>query len=872
MKRLQRAVIAILCVVCLAFGVFACGETEDSNEATYTVTVTGGSSMVLRTTTVKLQTESGDDATSAKSLTLNSEGTSGTANFKLKKSKYTVVVDGDFGDLVPLGNTQLTASVRNTTITLGKEEAVKKEYKVRFVYPNGSPVANLTVQICAAQCFPATTDENGWATWNLDADNYEVHVPEENWPNGYYFDDTAYKLTATNTQVIARFAAYTQHTVTVKYASYNDIFGQWMLSEPAANVTIKVSLYDSDKVSGSDTVFATATTDGDGEATFSAPAADLWVEITGGARAGYVQESGISSLIERPAGDEEPAPLTIGLYPAGSTAKTCATLKLDTQTEVSVTSAINYVWYEFIPTQSGTYRLTSTSEFATSCTMPPATSEYVNEYGNNATEEPNSYSEDGNNFTLTFCIDAGEIDESNRWLFKIFGTVESEGTFKVTLTRTGNYEAPKAPDQVSVTAEEVTAVANQPAIPAESNFKFLNYETDSTTKGADGYYHLYTADGDIVYASIGGKYSPAGISGGFQGVIESPTGTQSITLTDGKTYNYEYTNFIKEYIKNLNADGLHPLNDELKTFLELFGKAQLNRNDKSFYACGYYASIYSQLIGGSMVQTGDYKFEVAAGETKTLTYTPKNYMDTNPAVITVTSGNVKLLDKENQEAAKLTVTRNEQFSVKNDGATTATVILHVEYKTADAQINAIGEYLVIASEWGTEYAFTAPETDKYTFVLSEGDISVVNDEENPNYGEPIALNKNDKITLIIYTPMGVSEDEIVTLTIAIYEESETPTPGGNTLSIGANSVTGTYDIDTDSGTTYTFTATDAGDYTITVSHDGYVVIGEDMLDGTEENGNSTTIHLEAGQTISLDCTPSDFDADTATFTITITKA
>lgn len=790
MRRLQRAIIAILCVVCLAFGVFACGDPNDNGgaEATYTITVTGGSSLELRTASVKLKNEDGDDATSAKPLRLNKEATAGTATFKLKAGKYTVVVDGEFGNKVPTGNMQLTANVRKTTIEI-KEEThtpVTKEYKVRFTLPDGSPVVGLVAQICTDRnCFPnkVPTDENGWATWERTADNYEIHVPEENWPAGYYFDDAAYKLNATNkTQVTAKFLAYVERTVKVNYAviEHDDVWDQdvYTPGEAVSGVELKVYEMDTNNYGATDNLIATVTTNAEGVAKFEAKQIDLIVFAT--PPAGYAINPSDPKMLEKPVGNSAPATLQILLHKAGR--DPYMGIKItpsDDAVTVNVTEDVPSLYYEFTPTESGEYTITSTSAtLDTYLNLYSANSGFVGTADMRA-EEPNDYKKSGNNFTLTLYVGSQYIDGANRWVFRVGAeNVTADGSFTFTLKRTGDFDEPETPDVVMVQPQGIIAAADMNEIMSDidedSTFTFIKYDADDpyviVLNNVDHYYHYSTPDGPIVFVTLGDKYTPAGFSdGGFATAIVMSNGI-GFAFTDQKTYNDDYKEFVEEYCEanddgefvNLNADGLHPLNNELKRFLTLYGES-MNREDEYYYACGYYKNRYSQLSGNQVIAANEYKFTVEAGETKALTYNYKNPMMNYDGVISVASGNVKLLNGAGTEVSDLVISCGSEFSIKNEGSATVTVILGVQYKTADENITATGKHLVKASPNGVEYTFTAPEAGNYTFTFND-ELYVVEIDENPIY-DAVTLTNGQKITIKLYTPFGVNEEEVVPLTI-----------------------------------------------------------------------------------------------------------
>lgn len=74
-------------------------------------------------------------------------------------------------------------------------------YTVTVVDVEGNPVSGAMIQICKDACVPASTDENGVATWKQVEDDYKVsflmapegYAVEE----AYYFEAGSYELTIT---------------------------------------------------------------------------------------------------------------------------------------------------------------------------------------------------------------------------------------------------------------------------------------------------------------------------------------------------------------------------------------------------------------------------------------------------------------------------------------------------------------------------------------------------------------------------------------------------------------------------------------------------------------------------------------------------
>lgn len=108
----------------------------------------------------------------------------------------------------------------------------------------------------------------------------------------------------------------------------------------------------------------------------------------------------------------------------------------------------------------------------------------------------------------------------------------------------------------------------------------------------------------------------------------------------------------------------------------------------------------------------------------------------------------------------------------------------------------------------------------------------------------------------------VSNNQITLLAPSFTATKQTSGGGettGNTLSVGENTINATFE-----GVKYTFTATGAGDYTVTFGGNSLIMCNNESF------SSGTTVTLAAGQTLTLLCCSNV--GQTATYTLTITKA
>ncbi len=862
MKRLQRAVIAIMCVVCLAFGMIACGDDNkpSGDKATYTVTVKAGSGVTgttMRGVTVKLlNTADGTDAAAAKELTLNADRTQGTAKFSLKKGNYTVDI-GNIPGLYVNGSVTLTSTVTKTTVTITDQAppAPTVEYKVLFKLPDGTPVANTSVQICGGangQCYPATTDANGWATWNQPAGDYEVHVPSAGWPTGYYFDDSAFKLTASVNSLNVEFRALVSHTVTFKYATNYDhsYYGYYDAGDPAVNVSFDI--YAHSNAYGGQAVgekFATVTTDENGVATFTAPEICRFENIVD--PNGCVLGDEGSRVLESQYSRE------VVLHKPGMCNSAPIKFTLDKAETVSYTADGALVWFEFPNKKSGVYTLSSagTDGVAKTVKMFDKSGSVVN-LGYDliavAKETPEKvdiiFTEENNNFTVEIPLSNAYASESGLGsnLFAIgVDSADEAGTFTVTLTRTGDYVEPVLPEEVDVEPKQMFAKEDLPAIPDESKFVFLAdgyYTDDQLVKGSDGIYRL-KANEQIIYASFGDKYSSPSVfinGGGFnQAVLES--GGIGFIFSDQKTYNNNYLEFVKAYIAGSNADGLHPLNDEIKDFLVLYSKGQGKADLTYQYATGYYAPKYTEVAVtegvGQIPEFGDFKVEVPANSTVAIAnmvpVRPFGYQESAITLIT-DNASIKLSATEDGAAVKkVVVDGGAKFYIKNESAQAVSVKFNAFYDTADENITAVGTYVLKAlpGNDAVTYKFTVPEDGVYTFDYDDDTYgwSIADEVEGLSYQTVAQLKRGTELKISV-VPNDNWCEPIAEITIAKVDVV-------TSLSVGANQVY----VNAAERTSFVFTAPAADTYSFAC--DKGVFMSADK-DGKQEI--SEPVELEAG--------------------------
>ena len=223
MKPIFKKLISLGLILCTAFSLTmfaACGETSDegdgnvidgpggsqngdengdSTKIVYTVTIScEENSTIAKGFTVQLKKADGSVAAEAQ------PEAGGKVSFTLEKGDYSVnlVALEQFKDMIMSNYSypqmQVTAAEPNVTVKVVpiEETADPVTYTLTVLLPNGSPAANLDVQLCGGpkgMCNPARTGADGKVVYQLAAGEYEVHIDTP--PAGSKFNNAQYKMT-----------------------------------------------------------------------------------------------------------------------------------------------------------------------------------------------------------------------------------------------------------------------------------------------------------------------------------------------------------------------------------------------------------------------------------------------------------------------------------------------------------------------------------------------------------------------------------------------------------------------------------------------------------------------------------------------------
>lgn len=291
------------------------------------------------------------------------------------------------------------------------------------------------------------------------------------------------------------------------------------------------------------------------------------------------------------------------------------------------------VFYGFTPKRAGLYSIESFVDI-TANEVNPIMEYYIGnsiggtQYWDSKYVDGGSYSTYTKNFRAEIvCEDASG---SNSWYFGIHAE-SKQGTYPITIDFTIKYEDSLAGDgttEPNYTVVEPKGPYGDPEANIVGTFRYNYRDTGKVLTGsyfklnpADGFYHLYNENryavnngfGPILYAKITKPTEVLDMPFANNSSSEGNGGLGTISLkleyTDPfnctKVIAKDYSKFIATYAKYCNLDGVHPVNEELKQFLQdyavketLFrdgnGWAELSTGLKSsfedqwLFACGYY--------------------------------------------------------------------------------------------------------------------------------------------------------------------------------------------------------------------------------------------------------------------------------------------
>lgn len=314
---------------------------------------------------------------------------------------------------------------------------------------------------------------------------------------------------------------------------------------------------------------------------------------------------------------------------------------------------------------------------------------------------------------------------------------------------------------------DVTVIAELPAGTTKAddqNGRVLDVSLNAkVAKGDDGYYHLDSKNGPIIYVQLlsGTRANEMSIDANTRqevsdGSIGGGTTTRSVfdnyiteefdqATNSGVRTHTNYTQVVKSYVSYANSDGLYPVNEQIKTILETYCQSFMNWSRYPNYwvaACSYY--------GAPSDGTANSPYDVAVGRNntelngttyfsfKTTTTAYYGFATTNGEINVkggVTIDDVYANSTTLKKVVYVQVSAHEEFTftVTGNGAATVHVVTIADNKMIDFHYDSDSNQDV-----GTE---------RNPVKITGGAVYLVNINHTNSNGQPIAVDMTAMIDL-----------------------------------------------------------------------------------------------------------------------------
>ena len=370
--------------------------------------------------------------------------------------------------------------------------------------------------------------------------------------------------------------------------------------------------------------------------------------------------------------------------------------------------------------------------------------------------------------TLYYSDSKGNIDKTKptdaEWLLRIFtnDNVRYPLPIQIKIERIG--DADEGRKYNIVNADEPAAGELSQAEKPNGTPKAIGiYKTaPRIVKDANGVYRLNAENGPIVFVKLKGNIPPYYTDAVFESLDSSGVSPYRFNVTteeDMKDPTAPYTlrdytrllrgsltfddkgdptdpdAFSEYYLKYVNADGMYPLNDELKEFLSLFSASASSwlggfgsyTSDSLYLFSAYYYDDGTPLpepvpANGDGTQANPYEVEIGSFSVKVTAGTPVylTYVEDGVVDITVTGATV----------SKSPVTTDEVFTITADES--KTYIVTVNYVPGTNKANPIpvinGDTLGNIGKDGVWYSFTADENGIYEIAFVSAAVNVYGED------------------------------------------------------------------------------------------------------------------------------------------------
>ena len=172
-----------------------------------------------------------------------------------------------------------------------------------------------------------------------------------------------------------------------------------------------------------------------------------------------------------------------------------------------------------------------------------------------------------------FLSDPGSTTNTYEWTCTgvgqsaYIGVSGAEGSFNLNVEKTGEYEVVVIPTVVYENKAPLSAFTLPEGSKLGSYIDVTSEEVFTAVLGEDGYYHLNSADGDIILVDL--DYQDIILSAALQS--DRPVMYAYTTDEDGNQVKYDIGNAVLEYEKVMDANGYYPLTEDLILFYDVYG-------------------------------------------------------------------------------------------------------------------------------------------------------------------------------------------------------------------------------------------------------------------------------------------------------------
>ncbi len=172
-----------------------------------------------------------------------------------------------------------------------------------------------------------------------------------------------------------------------------------------------------------------------------------------------------------------------------------------------------------------------------------------------------------------FLSDPGSTTNSYEWTCTgvgqsaYIGVSNVTGNFCLNVAKTGDYTVVEIPTILYENKATLTPFTLPEGSKLGSYIDVTNEAVYTAVLGDDGYYHLNSADGDIILVDM--NYQDIILSNAL--LSDRPVMYAYVTDEDGNTVKYDIGEAVKEYETVMDANGYYPLTEDLILFYDVYG-------------------------------------------------------------------------------------------------------------------------------------------------------------------------------------------------------------------------------------------------------------------------------------------------------------